>query len=348
MRKSVKYRILSAVILLACAITAFAVYKHTEKKKEASRQIFAMDTVMTIDAVGKDAQEAVDEACSEINRLDTLLGAENKKSEIYALNASGDAFVSTETKELIERALEISESTEGAFDITIYPLMQAWGFTSQEYRVPEQSEIEKLLASVGYDKVKVNDESGEVWLEDGSRIDLGGIAKGYTSSHLMDLFAGYDLQSARVSLGGNVQIYGSKEDGENWRIAIRDPSDPDSESKFLGIVEIEDGAVITSGGYERYFEEGGVTYHHILDPSTGYPSDSGLTSVTIVSSDGTLADGLSTALFVMGLDQASSYWRAHSDEFDFVIMTEDGKVYISEGLKGRFSSDYDYEVVGKD
>ncbi len=348
MRKSVKYRILSAVILLACTVTAFALYKGTEgKNQEASEQIFAMDTVMTIDAVGKDAQEAVDRAVSEINRLDTLLAAQNEKSEIYALNASGDAVLSEETKKLIERSLEISESTNGAFDITIYPLMQAWGFTDQNFRVPEESEIKELLSYVGYQKVKVNDASGEVCLAKGSEIDLGGIAKGYTSSYLAELFASYDLQYAKVSLGGNVQIYGSKSDGENWRIAIRDPSDPDSESKFLGIVDIKDGAVITSGGYERYFEEDGITYHHILDPKTGYPSDSGLTSVTIVSSDGTLADGLSTALFVMGLDQAGSYWKEHSDEFDFVIMTTDGKVYISEGLDGHFSSDYSYEVIRK-
>lgn len=346
MRKTVKYRILSAVILLVCVVTAFAVYMHTEgNNKEVYEQIFAMDTVMTIDALGPDAQEAVDEAVSEINRLDSQLSAQNEKSEIYALNASGDALVSKETKELIERALEISESTDGAFDITIYPLMQAWGFTDQNFRVPEESEIQALLAYVGYDRVKVNDQSGEVSLEEESKIDLGGIAKGYTSAHLAELFAGYDLQYAKVSLGGNVQIYGSKSDGENWRIAIRDPSDPDSDSKFLGIVDITDGAVITSGGYERYFEEDGITYHHILDPKTGYPSDSGLSSVTIVSSDGTLADGLSTALFVMGLDQAESYWRAHSNEFDFVIMTTDGKLYISEGLDGHFSSDYSYEVI---
>jgi FAD:protein FMN transferase len=348
MRKSIKYRIVSAVILIACVVTAFAIYQQNNKKnntEEASVQIFAMDTVMSVSAVGKDAQEAVDAASTEINRLDKLLSAENKDSEIYQLNASGDAVVSEETLQLIQRAQEISKSTEGAFDITIYPLMQAWGFTTQNFRVPEESEIEDLLTHVGSDKVSIEEETNEVSLAEGTKIDLGGIAKGYTSAHLAELFTQYDLQSATISLGGNVQMYGSKTDGENWNIAIKDPSDPDSDSKFLGIVSIKDGAVITSGGYERYFEEDGVTYHHILDPSTGYPSDRGVTSVTIVSSDGTLADGLSTSLFVMGIDKASAYWRQHSDEFDFVIMTEEGKLYISEGLEGKFQSDYEYEVV---
>jgi thiamine biosynthesis lipoprotein len=113
----------------------------------------------------------------------------------------------------------------------------------------------------------------------------------------------------------------------------------------LGILSTSDRAVITSGGYERYFEQDGVTYHHIIDPKTGYPAESGLVSVTIISADGTLADGLSTSLFVMGKDRAVDYWENHREEFDMILLSEDGTLYVSEGIEDSFSSDYDIEVI---
>ena len=143
---------------------------------------------------------------------------------------------------------------------------------------------------------------------------------------------------------GNAQVFGTKPDGSLWRVAVQSP---DSEDEYLGVLETKDKAIITSGGYERYFEKDGVTYHHIIDPSTGYPADNGLISVTIVSADGTLADGLSTSLFVMGKDKATDYWKAHSDEFDMILLTDDEKLYVSEGIKDSFTSDREFEIVEK-
>ena len=137
-----------------------------------------------------------------------------------------------------------------------------------------------------------------------------------------------------MNLGGNVQTVGFKPDGSEWRIGIQDPED---ENDMLGVVQTHDAAVITSGGYERNFEEDGVVYHHIIDPVTGYPADSGLISVTIVSEDGTLADGLSTSLFIMGKDKAIEYWKAHSKDFDFVLCEDDGTLVVSKGLKDKFT-----------
>ena len=167
-------------------------------------------------------------------------------------------------------------------------------------------------------------------------IDFGGIAKGYTSGRIMDIFREHGITSGMVSLGGNVQVLGIKTDGSKWRVAVQNPEDTEN---YLGVLETQDRAVITSGGYERYFEQDGKTYQHILDPKTGYPADSGLTSVTIVSADGTLADGLSTSLFVMGKEKAVAYWRAHSEEFDAILVEKDGTVSVTENIADQFTPD---------
>ena len=178
----------------------------------------------------------------------------------------------------------------------------------------------------------------------GMEIDLGGIAKGYTSSRVMEIFKEYGVEHGLVSLGGNVQALGGKQDGNPWRVAIQNP---ESELDYLGVLEIADKCVITSGGYERFFEQDGVRYHHIIDPRTGSPADSGIISSTIISSDGALADGLSTSLFIMGLEEAEKYWRANSDKFDFVLEDRSGKLYISEGAAKMITTEMDMEVVKK-
>lgn len=177
-------------------------------------------------------------------------------------------------------------------------------------------------------------DGNTVSIPDDVQIDLGGIAKGFTSDHMMQVFADSGVTSGIISLGGNVQALGLKPDGSRWRVAVQDPKN--SEDNFA-VIEIEDEAVITSGGYQRYFEQDGTTYHHIIDPRTGYPADSGIISSTIISHDGTLADGLSTSLFIMGVDDALDYWRAHSDEFDAILMDENGTVYVTDGIADRCS-----------
>ena len=159
----------------------------------------------------------------------------------------------------------------------------------------------------------------------------------------MEIFKEYDVNCGMVSLGGNVQTYNKKQDGSDWVIAIENPIDA---GDYLGKIKVSDKAVITSGGYERYFEEDGVTYHHILDPKTGYPANSGLSSVTIVSEDGTIADGLSTALFIMGKDEALNFWENYGKEykFDAVLVTDDGEIIITDGLKNAFESDNEFEI----
>lgn len=314
--------------------------------KSAEQEIFAMDTYMTLKTYGAEAEEALEEAVEEINRLDQLLSAENKESEIYILNENGSEILSEDTAELIERAKELNQSTGGVFDITVYPLMTEWGFNTGKYKVPEKKRIKQLLAYVDSSRIEYDKNNQLAVIPEHVKVDLGGIAKGYTSSRIMDIYKEYGLIGGMVSLGGNVQTYGVKPEGDSWNVAVQNPDYAEESTGYLGILSLDGGeAVITSGGYERYFEQDGRTWHHILNPETGYPAQTGLKSVTIISRDGTLADGLSTALFVMGKDKALSYWKENKDSFDVILMEDDGTITVTEGVSDSFSSDYQYEIV---
>jgi thiamine biosynthesis lipoprotein len=308
-----------------------------------TRDFFAMDTYMTVTAYGNDATEAVTQAVSKVEELDDMLSTGQEDSEIVVLNRSSDSVLSEDAFDLMSRAVEISEMTDGAFDPAIYPLMEEWGFTTGNYQVPDESRIEELLNHIDPGCIRLYEDTRRVELTDEkAAVDFGGIAKGYTSAQIMEIFGELNLVSGMVNLGGNVQVYGCKIDGSLWRVAVQSP---DSEDEYLGVLEIADKAVITSGGYERYFEQDGTVYHHIIDPATGYPADNGLKSVTIVSADGVLADGLSTALFVMGSAQAKQFWETNGDDFDVILLTDDGKLYVSEGIADSFETDYDAEIL---
>ena len=301
----------------------------------SSRYIFAMDTYMTVTAYGPNADTAVDQAQQEIERLDALLSTGEETSEVAQINANGGGTLSEDTTYLLERSLDLYDSTNGVFDIAIYPIMDAWGFTTGNYTIPSDETIESLLPLTDANDILYDKDSASIsFAKDGMKIDFGGIAKGYTSGRIADIYRECGVTSGLINLGGNVQVVGTKTDGSKWRVAVQDPND---EGENFAVVEIADEAVITSGGYQRYFEEDGATYHHIIDPRTGYPADSGVISSTIISHDGTLADGLSTSLFIMGVDDALDYWRAHKEEFDAILMDKDGTVYVTEGIADRCS-----------
>jgi thiamine biosynthesis lipoprotein len=184
-----------------------------------------------------------------------------------------------------------------------------------------------------------------VTLGEGQQLDFGGIAKGYTSAAVMDVFREYGITSGMVSLGGNVQVLNRKTDGTCWKIGIQDPAS--ETGSVLAAVEVENCAVITSGGYQRYFEQDGNTYIHIIDPRTGYPVEGDLTSVTIISEDGTMADALSTSLYIMGLERAIAYWQSEAESFDMILVTVDGKLYVTEGISGQLTTEKEVTVVNR-
>ena len=316
------------------AVLGGMIWYHTEgRERSCTRQLFAMDTFMTFTAYGKECEEAVDEAVLEIQRLDGLWSVGNAASEVSKINASGRGELSEDTAEVLERGLEIYRDTEGLFDITVCPLMSLWGFSTGEYHVPEAGELEEVLALVDASGVRFDGRT--VVLGEGQQMDLGGIAKGYASARVMEIYQAHGIESGMVSLGGNVQVTGNRPDGAPWQVGIQDPDGGPGE--VLAVLNVTDRAVITSGGYERYFEEDGKTYIHILDPRTGYPADNDLASVTVVSGDGTLADALSTSLYIMGYEGAVEYWRAHREAFDMVLVTEKGEIRVTEGISRDLS-----------
>lgn len=325
---------------------------------EATAQIFAMDTVMEVAAYGEHAEQAVKYTEKRIEELENRLSRTKADSLVSGLNRDGSIrHLTYDYWNLIARAKEYRDATNGAFDITIAPVMDAWGFTGDSFRVPEQSELDTLLKKVNSDAIQMlGSPSDSVTLGEGQAIDLGGIAKGYTSDWVEQTFRGDGIENGKISLGGNVFVLGTKPDGSDWRVGIKDPR---NESGLAAILSLRDAYAITSGGYERYFEENGKTYHHIIDPATGYPADSGLLSVTVVAADngpdwagagnGAMCDAFSTALFVMGEEQALDFWRNGGYDFDLVLVTEDGRVVITAGLADRFEevkdSGYTYETV---
>ncbi len=294
------------------------------------RTFFAMDTVMTLRLYEGGDENTLDQAEARVRELEGLWSVTDGTSEISTLNHDGSAELSPETAELLGAALDMCRRTDGALDISTYPVLRAWGFTTGEYSVPGGEAIAALLPLVDYGRVAL--EAGAAALPPGMEIDLGSVAKGYTGDALAALLKQGGAASALLDLGGNIQAVGSKPDGSPWRVAIRNPAGEGN----VGVVEVVDQAVVTSGGYERYFEEDGVRYWHIIDPKTGAPARSGLASVTVVGESGLLCDGLSTALFVMGREGALEHWRQHRD-FEAVLVSEDGSVTITAGLEGRFT-----------
>lgn len=335
---------LSGIIFLLMGIMLSGCQKRIEET-EYSRDIFAMDTYMSVTGYGANSEQAVNEAIDELQRLDRLISVGNPNSEIARINANGGGELCEDVKYLIEHSLEYSRATNGTYDITVYPVMELWGFWDKSYKVPETRLLQETLKSVDYSKLKILDESLE--MEVNQKIDLGGIAKGYASTKIMKIFNKYDLKSGMVYLGGNVQCYKKKPDGSKWVCGIQDPVHPEAGDKYLGIVKVENKAVITSGGYERFFidEATGEKYHHIIDTRTGYPAQNGLISATIITEDGTLGDAFSTAVYAMGKDEAIELWRSSKYEFDMILMTEDEKVYVTAGISKDFTSDYDIQVV---
>lgn len=302
--------------------------------QEASQQFLSMDTVMSIQASGRGAEEAVQAARAVVEELDARLSRTQPDSLISQLNAhAGDGQpcgLDAGTAELLLRAKEISQLLPGCFDITIAPVMDAWGFTSEERHVPDEADLAQAMALVDSEKLVVDAQACTAQLtQAGMSVDLGAVAKGYAAAQAEAALREQGITSALLNLGRNITLIGAKPDGTPWRVGVADPAD---ESSSLCVLELSDQTASTSGGYERWFEEDGVRYHHIIDPKTGYPAQSGLLSVTVISPDPVLADALSTALFVAGPEAALDFWRSRED-FELVLCTDQGQVIVTQGLE---------------
>lgn len=344
MKKFIPVICIPVLLLAGCA----AIGKMGTKESKAS--FFAMDTYISLTAYGENGDTALEDAQRKVEELEDLWSATDENSEIYALNCSGGktVTVSDETRDLLEFALSMAAETDGTLEPTIYPVLLAWGFTTGENRIPEENELQTLLQDVGYEHIEI--EGNEVTVPAGMKLDMGAVGKGYTGDVLTGILKEAGITSALLDLGGNIQVIGTKPDGSRWRLGLRNPFD---EKGYLGVIEIADAAVVTSGSYERYFMgEDGKRYGHIIDPATGCPAESGLASVSIVAKEGKLCDALSTSLFIMGKEGAEAYWREHGG-FDMILITEDRELYITEGISDAFSlssgfEDMEVHVITKD
>ena len=348
--------------ILALALAATVLFTGCENRREETKQAlenqkmenrheatsFAMDTIMTFTVIHEDGDQIIIDAEQRIRELENLLSITLENSEVSRLNAAAgkEAIeVSKDTWILLEAGKNLGAGTGGAFDIAISPVVKAWGFTEAEHHVPTQAELDALLPLTNPDDVVLDKMT--VYLEkEGMAVDLGGIAKGYASDEVASLLKGKGVESAIVSLGGNVFGIGTKPNGEKWEVALANPLDAND---YCGLISIEDKAVVTSGGYQRFFEENGKKYHHIIDPATGYPAENGLLSVTIISESGMEADVLSTALFVMGLEDGLKYWQENGG-FEAIFVTETGEVVATEGADACFTfegrdNDFTYRMV---
>lgn len=321
-----------AVLLLL--LTALSGCGRTDlEAQEAENSFFAMNTYMTFTAYGEQAEDALADARARVEEVEALWSVTDEESEIYQANHSGGepVNVSEETAELVSFALEMAEKTDGALEPTIYPVLRAWGFTTDTKQVPSQEEIDALLEDVGHEKITL--DGTLLTVPEGMELDLGAVGKGYAGDLAAEAVRARGIECAILSLGGNIQAVGSRPDGTDWRVGLRSPW----EDGTLGVLRVSDQAVVTSGGYENYFEdEDGNVYWHILDPETGYPAKSGLLSVTIICPQGRMGDALSTALFVMGPQKAEEYWRENGD-FEMILVTEEGEILITEGVADRFT-----------
>ena len=292
------------------------------KSEPYSTDFFAMDTFMSVKVLSKDGESLAQQCESEINSLESVLSRTREDTDIAKLNAADGAEVtlSDEGAKLLSLALDLSAATNGAYDPTVAPLTDLWGIGTDHQKVPSQSEIDAALQTVG--TAHVHENGDVVTLDSGSKIDLGGIAKGYAADLCADILKSADADGLLV-LGGNIYAVGTNE-GKDWNIGI---ADPDDSADTIAAVAVHDLSVVTSGDYERYFEQDGVRYHHIFDPKTGYPAASGLRSVTVIDANSTRADALTTALFVMGADKG----RAYCEENDIaaVFVTADKQVFTT-------------------
>lgn len=334
-----KKRMLCALLALVTGASLLTGCHKTKSLEPVEGAAFAMDTVMRLTLYSRNpdsGQEVLAELTDLLGSLDGALSATREDSDVSRVNRSEGRPVEVNawTGELLSQVLALCQATGGALDVTAYPAVKAWGFTTEEHRVPPPGELAELAASIDYTAVQV--EGNTVTLPAGMELDLGAAAKGYAGDLLARKVREKGVFSALLDLGqSTIAAVGAKPDGSPWRIGIREP---DSDSYFA-VIELEDMAIGTSGGYQRYFEQDGVAYWHILDPKTAAPARSGLISVTVVSPSALVCDGLSTALFVMGLEEGARFWRDHPElDFEAVFMTEDGSIYRTAGLAESFST----------
>ncbi len=291
---------------------------------------YYFDTVVTLS--GYCPEEVLQDALAECGRYEELLSRFREESDVWRLNTAGGApvSVSEDTLAILQVALDVGEKSGGAFDITVAPAMDLWDFLADSPTLPEPAALEEAVTHIDYRGINI--DGSWVSLQPGQQIDLGGVAKGYVADCILDYLAERGASRAIINIGGNVKTLGEKSLNESWRIGIQDPTG--NPGDYFAVLPITGGeTLVTSGTYERGFDLGGVRYHHILDPETGYPVQNGLCAVTILSDSSLLADALSTACFVLGPERGMELAEEYGASALFVLNS--GKIIASNEMEAR-------------
>lgn len=333
----------STFLIVAIIVICFFIYvfRGNFNKGDYSQTYYDLGTVSEITLYNVKESDADDilKKCGDILlNIDNTMGKTREYSEISEVNKkAGKEYVkvSDETFYVIKNALNFSDISDGVFDITIGPVVDLWGIGTDNARVPSSKEIKEKLPLVNYKYISLDEKNKSVKLErKNMEIDLGGIAKGYAADKIYEYLQEQNVESAIINLGGNVFVLGEKSKDTPFKVGIQDPTNERGNS--IGSINVSDQSVVTSGIYERYIEKDGVIYHHMIDPSTGYPFDNNLSSVTIVSASSLTGDGLSTTVFGLGVEKGLELIES-MDDTEAIFITKDKKVYTTSNLKDKIN-----------
>ncbi len=346
-----KYKKIMKIFIVIFAVsigllTVLSIYRLNKQDKLSEDTSFLMDSFVVQKVYGENGDEVIANSVNALTEFESLVSIYVEDSDVSKINdAAGSDVVKVNERvyNLVANAKEYSANADGRYDVTIAPLTVEWGITGDSPKVPDSSDIEKLLELVDYRDITLNESDYTIGLEDkGQSIDLGGIAKGTACDIVLDIYRENEIKSALISIGGNVAVLGTKPDDSPFVVGIRNPRG--SQNDYFATFEMGDEVIATTGDYERFFEQDDIRYHHILDTDTGYPVDSDLMSVSIISKSGELSDVMSTTMFIGGLEEVKE--NLDNEDYSIIAVTNDRDVYVSSNIIDRLDiTDDSYNIV---
>ncbi|WP_297634393.1 FAD:protein FMN transferase [uncultured Clostridium sp.] len=331
------------LISIALSVILIGMLGCGKKEEEVkSRTELFMGTAISV-KIYNGKEEVLNEAFEKVKEIEDKVSINKNETEVYEINKNAGikkVSVSDDTFEIIEKGLKYSEMSNGKYDISIGPIVKLWSIGLPEAKIPTQEEVNKTLEYVDYRDIELNKETKEVFLkEKGMILDLGSIAKGYAADQIAEILKEQKIEKAIIDLGGNIYAMGTKEKDKPWKIGIQNPFS--ERGDVVGSVYVENKSVVTTGIYERFIEEEGKKYHHILDPKKGYPYESNIAGVSIISDKSIDGDALSTLIFTLGIDEGLKFIN-ELNGVESVFVDNNKNIYLSDGLENNF------ELINKD
>ena len=340
-------KVISLLIGIFLIFSLIGCTNSKDDSKPLSKTEYFMGTVVTVTLYDNKSEKIIDKAFEEVKKIEQLVSINMDGTELDEVNNNSGikpVKVSDDTYNIIKKGLEYSSLTNGSFDITIGPLVKLWSIGLPEAKVPTLDEIKGALKYINYKDVEINDSEKTVFLKKPCMIiDLGGIAKGYTADVIAQTLKDEGVEKAIIDLGGNIYALGEKSENTLWRIGIQNPDQ--TRGEIVGSINVKDKSIVTSGIYERFIEQDGVKYHHILSPESGYPYDNEIAGVTIISDKSIDGDALSTSVFSMGITKGLEFINSQPDT-EAIFITKDHKIYLTEGSQEIFKlTNDDFEIM---